>query len=157
MTEDEIRLACQGLEAQLKVLKDQEVKLANERRRNTHPRYRFTLYRSGEDSWHKVYDETCGLWTIHGEVLNQEEVKAAGLISQSGGMCYLYNGATRKLICSVSGGTSYFGWSGDPDATSLCAALGARIYANPWATRAEPIDVTDLLEAHRVGAKRREP
>jgi hypothetical protein len=64
----------------------------------------------GTVSFGKLYDPTCHLYEIKRYTTNRAEAKAAGWADddmREGGAIYVYNTATRRIICAVGGGTMY--------------------------------------------------
>jgi hypothetical protein len=72
----------------------------------TQPVYKFTL-ELVTDNWDKIFDPTCSVYKLIGEVLNKDELKAVGKVPFEGAGRYLFNGATHRFVMAVSGG-SYF-------------------------------------------------
>jgi hypothetical protein len=68
--------------------------------------YRFTITPAeGRHRYHKSYDDTCAVYELRGEILNEAEARAVGHdTSVAGGAAYLYNRGTGRIVCLVSGG-----------------------------------------------------
>ena len=87
-----------------------------ERQKATKPKRKFTLTqverntnRLSFDAW---FDPNCVCYSLSCEVLNAEELKAVGHGSwtySGGSMRYVFNLLSNKLVCSIGGGTIYFG------------------------------------------------
>ena len=83
----------------------------------TQPKFRVIVkpYRQPDNGnnrnpYHKIYDPTVRMYAIERTCLNEQEAIAAGWSQEdvsSGGSIYLYNVATRRIICPIGGGTSY--------------------------------------------------
>jgi hypothetical protein len=75
--------------------------------------YAYYIHKPGKRGMgDKLYDPTCQLYEITRKTLNVEEAKAAGHDEWSlrgGGMLYIWNSVTHKIVSSVGGGTVYIG------------------------------------------------
>jgi hypothetical protein len=115
-------------------------------------RYRYTIAPS-ENRHHDLYDATCRLYSLHGEVANPVEAIEAGHPKDTlrcGSMDYIYNTATAKIVCSVGGGSIYIstGW-GQHSLEEVIATMdeiGEYIFANP-----EGGDITEIVEKFKQG------
>jgi hypothetical protein len=93
----------------------------------------FTIRRN-DSSFDKILDESCVLYRITGITQNKDELAAVGREARDGGMNYLFNIATGRLVCSMGGGNVYVKtgqWSSDKPDWPTIRALEAFIVANP--------------------------
>jgi hypothetical protein len=130
------------LREELRLAEEAEEAVMAEKRKNTPVQYLFTLTLVPEDKhWDPIFDDTCQLYLLKGEVLNKDELKAVGQSSSllfEGGMKYVFNGATGYLVCSVGGGSIF---TKDPN---CFAALSEFLGEHP-----EGGDVTSIVEYYR--------
>lgn len=80
------------------------------------PIWQFTLTPKAQDRWNPLFDPTCALYRLEGQVTNVPELKAVGrMVPASGGADYVYNMLTHNFICRISGGVIFLdhssGWS----------------------------------------------
>ncbi len=71
---------------------------------------KFTIARAKVDSFTRLYDDSCYWLRLTGEVTNKVECKAAGWADSelySGGLNYLFNDLSKKIVMSHGGGTYY--------------------------------------------------
>lgn len=112
-------------------------------------RYEIAPQPSREAIFDKVYDPTCVRYRIVRRTVNPKEAEAAGHPDwelQEGGMTYVFNTGTNRIICSVSGGTIYISGVG---ADAAFEQVGNFLAANPQGG-----DITDIVE--RFQAARQE-
>jgi len=104
-TEDEIK----ALEERLEELKAQANVERIERSKLVQPMYKFVLEPIEKPhAWDRLYDETCMLYSLYGELLNADELRDVGkVVPSSGGMTYLWNGATDRFVCATGGGQMF--------------------------------------------------
>jgi len=144
------------LEAELRRIKQEEAEQARLLREATPIRMKFTLEPS-VDKHYEVYDESCALYKLTGEVTNEEEAIAAGhqkTFLSGGAVTYVYSKLSRKLIMHVGGGTIYVskGWGSKSDvdhnrpssAEIAMAELSEFVSLNPQGG-----DVTEIVQRHR--------
>lgn len=116
--------------------------IAREDRKKATPIQRiFTVYPSPDNTWDKVYDSTCRLYTIHSEVKNYEEAKEAGHphhVLDKGGMKYIFNTTTNHIVMAVGGGMI---WTSDEHAMDEISEF---IKNNP-----EGGDITFIISKYR--------
>lgn len=109
--------------------------------------------RDRHSSFDKMYDSTCERYKIDRTLLNQEAAKAAGIPDhemRAGGMEYIYNKLTCRIICSTGGGTIYINedhyrpTNTSPDGADERAmlAIGAFLISNPRGG-----DITEIVQA----------
>jgi hypothetical protein len=112
--------------------------------------WRFTIA-PATTSHHEVFDETCVLYVIAGEVANKEEATSVGhLITGEGRMVYVFNTLSGKLVMDIGGGTVYVskGWGRDKSEDAFkktMQELSEFIVANPNGG-----DITDIINRHRA-------
>lgn len=112
-------------------------------------------------SFDKMYDSTCARYKIDRTLLNRDEAKLSGVPDhemREGGMEYIYNKLTCRIICSSGGGTIYISedWSAkdqDKDHADERAmlAIGAFLIDHPKGG-----DITEIItafEAERAAAR----
>ena len=130
---------------------------AEARKRATPVVYRFTAEES-TPAWHKVYDPSCRLYNLRGEVVNREEAKAAGHSDHEmheGGMLYLYNTLTERIVTSIGGGQIWIGanWNGSTGSDDVAFdQVSAFLAAHP-----EGGDITSIVQAHRKRVREAKP
>lgn len=139
MSSDEI----QALEARLRELRQEEQREAEERRNAVKPTYQFLLTpikeRHTTFGGDQLFDDDCRLYHLEGTVTNKEELEAVGhRYHFEGGMRYVFNAATGKFACAVSGGSVFLsskeGWK----------ALSEYVDYNP-----DGGDVTEIVTKYR--------
>lgn len=105
------------LEAQLAAARKEEDLRKQALRDSVKPVWRYTIERlpTTTDVFDAIYDDTIVAYKLSGEVLNREELIAAGhpeTFYRAGSMRYLYNTVTTRLIAGVGGGTIFLSTSG---------------------------------------------
>ena len=106
------------LRRQLREAEALEVQEREARRKATPVRCQYLIApASRRNTFDKLYDETCYTYTIERVILNKAEAEAAGHQDwelRAGGMNYLFNSGTGKIVCALGGGTSYISenWNG---------------------------------------------
>lgn len=114
--------------------------------------WKYTI--SPQDERHdRVYDDTCRLFYLSGDIVNKEEAHAAGHYTDRshGGMTYLYNKATKKIVCSLGGGTIFIrsGFGEPKDAEiEVVEKINQFLVENP-----EGGDITEIVTAFREAQK----
>ncbi len=71
--------------------------------------WRYTIL-PANDPWQEVYDDSCLLYELKGEITNADEAKAAGRPDHSirpGGMTYVFNKLSGRIVTSTGGGTIF--------------------------------------------------
>jgi len=136
-----------ALRAELKALEEQEEKDKKTRRAAVKRVWRFVLVPSKSGSLHQIRDSAVVRYRLEGTVVNAEELKAVGNSEdfyRTGGMNYLFNTATGRIIMSEGGGNIYIpdGRWGDSaiDAEQTFAKLDAFLATNP-----DGGDVTEII------------
>lgn len=109
-----------------------------EKAMHVQPIYRFTLSLVTPMRGAKIYDTSCVLYTLTGEVINKEEMRYVGKTPFEGGMNYLFNTLSGKFVMAVGGGAVY---TSDP---WCLAALSSFILQNPNGG-----DVTSIVNHYR--------
>lgn len=129
---------------ELAALELAEREALNERRKTTKVLYRFTLVPDGQNyRAREVWDDTCLVYTLRGDVLNEDECREVGIVARGGSGSYLWNAGTQRIVTALGGGTFFIPtWNADP--RPCVAELGAFLAANP-----DGGDVTAILERHR--------
>lgn len=101
--------------AELRVeLRTAELREADEKRaklKSTPVVRRYTI-KPGEARWHEVYDDSCLLYELSTEITNLDEARAAGHPDhdlRAGGMTYIFNTCSGKIVMGVGGGTIWIG------------------------------------------------
>lgn len=97
------------LEELLRVKRQEEADALKVKRDSVKPVYRITIDLATGHSFHKIMDDSVKVYRISGEVTNKAEVDAVGGDSRGGGMDYLFNTLSGKLIMSTGGGTIWVG------------------------------------------------
>jgi hypothetical protein len=99
----------------------------------------------------RIYDSSCVLYRIGRTCINAVEAKAAGHDDHElseGGMDYLYNRITDKIICSVDGGTTYIStWGKRSEGADVIAfeRISDLIRNQPKGG-----DITDIVEEFKL-------
>ncbi len=139
MSTETIKAQIAALEAALKAAQMAESDDRRTRLKAFKKQWRFTMT-PVNDTWEKIHDDTIKQYRLTGKLLNADEYKAIGGDDRSGGgMNYLYNTVTRKVIKQDGGGNIYVDCKRD-NAAEIYAALGAAIHASP-----ESADVTAIV------------
>jgi hypothetical protein len=103
--------------------------------------------------WDPIWDDTVVAYKISGRVTNEAEAKAAGhsgYFLAGGGMRYLFNTVTGKLIGPTGGGTIYLSAykpSGERALAKTLAQINDFIRTHP-----EGGDITEIITAFRQPA-----
>ncbi len=73
------------------------------------PVWKFYLQKYTPKGYDVVYDDTCTLYTMAGELQNETELKEVGhyVHSTRGSMQYIYNELSAHFVMAVGGGTIY--------------------------------------------------
>lgn len=141
------------LRRQLREAEALEVQEREARRKATPVRCQYLIApASRRNTFDKLYDETCHTYTIERVILNKAEAEAAGHQDwelRAGGMNYLFNSGTGKIVCALGGGTSYISerWNGENDGADVEAmeAIGQFLDANPNGG-----DITKIVETFQA-------
>jgi hypothetical protein len=125
------------------------------------PIWQFTIKPAAPRSFSstdELYDDTCRFYELEGEVINREEAAAVGhteLFMRGGGMTYVYNTLSHRIICATGGGTIYISrpWSirDDTSAQETMEEVNAFLLENP-----EGGDITEIVERHRTRVRQLE-
>lgn len=98
------------IKAELRDAEAAERAAAAERKASVKPVFKFTFtpYPDG-GRWDKIYDQSCLFVRLNGELVNADEMLAAGhsqndLDRQGGGMTYLFNRLSGMIVMSTGGG-----------------------------------------------------
>lgn len=146
------------IKAELAQAQEREQANAKRVREQTPVVYKFTIKPvNSQRLFDRMYDDTCKLYEIRREVQNRTEAQAVGHHEwelRDGGMRYVYNTKTTKIVCSVGGGTSYISpnWNGPDDEYDGIAfdQIARFIVKNP-----DGGDITDIVkefqEARGIG------
>jgi hypothetical protein len=141
----ELRIA--QLENEILELRRQKAAELEEIKKSVTPQYEWTLTPT-VDNYDKIYDSTCKFYTLDGRCVNKHEAEAAGHSHiQEGGMKYLFNTLSGRIVGSWSGGTVWIskgGTSFSADEYTL-ANLSAFIVQNP-----DGGNVTSIILDHRA-------
>lgn len=112
---------------------------------------RFTITPAINRSFQEMYDTSCLLYRLDGTITNLNEAKAAGHPEhnlRAGGMDYIFNKLSGKIVTGVGGGTIWVGggWRDEENASAHAAIyeISKFIVAHP-----EGGDITDIVENHR--------
>ena len=74
------------------------------RQNAVHPIWKFT-FRPVDSRYDKIHDETIGIYRLEGKLMNTDHYNEVGKrIPDGGGMNYLYNVGTERLIMRLGGG-----------------------------------------------------
>src|SRR5262245_23848950 len=90
------------LEAQLKAAKEVQRRERDELRRSVTPRMVYTI-EPATKVYDRIYDPAVVMYRLEGTCTNVAECEAAGHVISTGGMNYLYNTATSRLVMAVGG------------------------------------------------------
>src|SRR5438270_54499 len=108
------------LQRELRELEAREAKAAEDKRRSTKPRYGFRIAPVVQQgSWERIRDDSVKMCRVTGHVINRDECIAAGWAERElgdGGMNYLFNTLSGKIVMRTGGGTVYIqdsSWSGN--------------------------------------------
>lgn len=127
------------IEAELKAARKAEDAARAEKAKEIVPKYIFTITPSEtNNSYQRVYDKSCLVYTIAGEVTNPEELRAIGRTPFQGSMRYVFNTLSGMFVMSVGGGSSFVS---DPGAFE---ELSEYVLRHPNGG-----DVTDIISAYR--------
>lgn len=142
------------LRKELKEAEARERAQAEEARRAVKVQWKFTLM--PDTRGHDVmYDETCLLYSLKGEITNREEAEAVGhhLSHSEGSMTYVFNTVTGRIVCATGGGTIYVGgfggaWSGGEQEQELASQTMRELgtFLTMWP---EGGDVTAIVANYR--------
>jgi hypothetical protein len=138
------------LRAELKRIEQEEAAEKTARKAATPVVRKFTI-KPVTNRWTVMYDSTCVLYDLSAEVTNADEAKAAGHYEhdmRGGGMTYVFNTGTGRIVCSTGGGTIWIGGGfagqNDESAAWTMIQISAFIVQHP-----EGGDITAIVEAHR--------
>jgi hypothetical protein len=160
MTREELEAKRKALDAEIKAL-DAEAEAERKTRRESVKReWKFEMVpdakRSQRWMFDPLWDDTIKVYVLTGTIINKDACLAAGHgedTVKGGGMAYLFNAGSGKIVTSSGGGNVYInnGSSyGDKnqeakaDALVAIAALGKFLTDNP-----EGGDVTSIITAQR--------
>ena len=136
------------LEAELKATRELARMEAEALRESVVPEYRYTVAPI-DDKFDRIYDESVVQYRIEGICTNQEAVDAVGGKSFTGGMTYLFNKASGKIIGAFGGGSTFISGRGFTRHTEevdvTIAKISAFIVLYPAGG-----DITLLIEEHRA-------
>jgi hypothetical protein len=111
---------------------------------------RFTI-KPTADRWHEMYDDSCKLYELAAEITNIEQAKEAGHPGhdlRAGGMTYVFNPLSGRIVTGTGGGTIWVGagWQtkNTESAHTTMEAISKFIVEHP-----EGGDITDIVEQHR--------
>jgi hypothetical protein len=121
------------------------------------PIWQYTITpEKSRDSFDRIWDETIVAYKLSGEVINKDEYLAAGnseLSIHSGGMRYLFNTGTGKLIGATGGGTIFisggFGRKNDEAEAMVVHRINMFLGENPQGGDISQI-VTEFRESTRA-------
>lgn len=133
------------LRRELMEAEEREFEAMEARRREVPVRYRYTLTpEEPERRWREVYDPSCRLYRLSGEVVNREEALLVGHspdgMMSGEGMTYVFNGLSGLFVTGVGGGRILV--SGD-GAQATFELLSSFVRTNP-----EGGDVTEIITSH---------
>ena len=141
----------EALEARLAEIKREEAEQARLAREAVVPVWSYTwapdagreARRNSRSSFDRLYDDSVSVWRLEGTCTNAAEMAAVARSheAEGGGMSYLLNRATGKIITSVSGGRIFL------QAAESMQALADWAFEHP-----EGGDVTELVTALRESA-----
>ena len=143
------------LRAELKLIEQEEAAEKAARKTATPVIRKFTIM-PAKRQWTTMYDPTCVLYELAAEVMNADEAKAAGHYEhdlRGGGMTYVFNTCTNRIVCGTGGGTIWVGggFAGQNDDSAAWAMMliSDFIIAHP-----EGGDITAIVEAHKERSAR---
>jgi hypothetical protein len=142
------QLRAELVEAELREADERET-----RRKATPVDRRFTIVPTKPAKAHQeLYDPACRFYIIESAVANREEAKTAGHsdhMLQGGGMVYVYNTLSNRIVTSTGGGTVWVGagFTGErhESAHEAMYAISAFLVEHP-----EGGDITAIVNAHRA-------
>jgi hypothetical protein len=140
------------LEGQLKLIRQRREDALKVLRESVVPVYQYEIRLDQRDHGDKIWDQSVKMYRLTGVCLNQEEVDAVGGKTFTGGMSYLFNTATGRIIMPTGGGSIFIkasGWYRSPnevdDTDQAYSELSAFLVSHP-----EGGEVTHLVEAHQA-------
>jgi len=144
------------LKAELREAEQAEAAAKKQRLLDTPVQYRYQISpTSARGHFEKLYDDTCVRYQISRTVLNMDEAKAVGHHDwdlAQGGMTYIYNKVTCRIIGSQGGGNAYISdtWNGPSDGADDIAfqEIGYFLEANPAGG-----DITYIVENYQEARK----
>jgi hypothetical protein len=99
------------LREELAALEAEAKKERDALRASVHPVWKFTFSPADPtDRWDTVWDPACQWWQLTGEIVNRDEMRAAGHgedFLRGGGMRYLFNTLSNRIVKNGGGGTLY--------------------------------------------------
>lgn len=105
---EDLNTKIEELKAELQVAMIKKRKEDEEARKAVKPIYRFTLSEiTVNRRFHKIFDDSCVLYTLTGEVLNKEEMQRVGNRVFEGSMDYIFNTLSGKFVMPVGGGSIF--------------------------------------------------
>jgi hypothetical protein len=143
------------LEAQLRAAKQRKSEEDEARRKSVKPVYQFSLIpRPEERRYEKIIDSSIRVYRLEGKILNVDELAAAGWLKrdlESGGMSYLFNSLSGKIVMETGGGRLYVSdWNHTREQyLAVMDELSAFVVANP-----EGGDVTEIVENYQKSEKK---
>jgi hypothetical protein len=132
------------LEAALTAAKEVQRRERKELLDSVTPRMTYTIEPTETKSFiDRIYDPAVKVYRLTGTCTNIAECEAAGHIISTGGMNYLFNTATNRLIMSFGGGHVYIGHGYDADENTEWAynRIGEFLVRHP-----EGGDITPIVE-----------
>lgn len=139
------------LREELKEAERREREAADRLAASVRPVWRFTLLPSDE-KFDKVWDESVLKYRLQGEIQNREELELVNnpMRNDGGGMTYLFNTLSKRLVMSTGGGTMWLseGWGNNEDAIES-ARIARRELEFFLDLQPEGGDVTQIIEDHR--------
>jgi hypothetical protein len=112
--QNELQQRIAEMQRELKTLQDQESKAKRDALKAFTRQWRFTI-KPYDAKLDRIYDDTLVWYYLRGELLNADEYKALGgdVERSNGGMAYLYNTLTKRIVMSGGGGNLYIpsGWN----------------------------------------------
>ena len=144
------------LRAELMAAEQAEAVIRQQRLLETPVRYQYFIAPADKlGHFGKMYDDTCVKYTLVRVILNMDEAKAVGHHEwdlSGGGMSYLYNKVSHRIVCAIGGGSAYISdnWNGPSDGADDEAfwRIGYFLEACPNGGDITGI-VEDYLEARR--------
>jgi hypothetical protein len=137
------------LRAELREAEALEVAEGNARREVVPVQWKFTLTPDTK-KYHRLYDPTCRLYRLEGTIVNRAEAEAAGhnVNHREGGMTYVFNAWSDRLVMAIGGGTVFVGdsFGNEKDDSDVIAMqeLSEFIVEHPGGG-----DVTAIVQRHR--------
>lgn len=125
---------------------EEEYDAKKARRESVKPVYKFVMELVPDDGWDRVMDDSVKTFSLNGYVLNKAELEEVGAEVVEGGIRYLYNTLSGRIVMRLGGGRIWVGDFGRSDvgAAETYEKIEEFIKANP-----DGGDITEIVLADR--------